>query len=155
MQCPTQTPTQLLCYTNSPVATPTDTMIPQLPSSVLPARPCSTFQQQTTHQHRLHPTTSPLRSSNLAASEPPSTQCRAPTMSSVGSAGDAGYTLGKHRKTYSGSGSGSAPPLAVDDETLASLAAAEQKRVGITPFINTQYPAQSSSQSFLRHWQWW
>jgi len=57
-------------------------------------------------------------SSNLAASESPSTQHREPTMSLVGSAGDVGYTLGEHSKTHSGSWSGSALLLAVDDETL-------------------------------------
>jgi hypothetical protein len=44
----------------------------------------------------------------------------------VGGAGDVGYTLGEHGKTHSGSGSGSAPPLAVKDELPASLAAAAE-----------------------------
>jgi hypothetical protein len=36
----------------------------------------------------------------------------------VGSTGDVGYTLGEHSKTHSGSWSGSALLLAVDDKTL-------------------------------------
>ena len=58
-------------------------------------------------------------------------------MSSVGSAGDVGNTLGEHTKTHSGSWSGSALLLAVDDETLASLAAAAE---GSGHHTRHQYP---------------
>jgi len=51
-------------------------------------------------------------------------------MSSVSSAGDVGSTFGEHGKTYSGSWSGTAPPLAVDDETLAPLGAAAAEGSG-------------------------